>query len=108
VQRAHRLNPNPPPWYAICLGIAALYSRQYALAVDAFSHAPEFPLTLRHKAVALALKGERDAARSVVKRLVEMNPGTSIKQSAADKAEWGSAKALALFLEGARLAGMPE
>lgn len=107
VRHAHRLNPNPPAWYFMCLGIAALYSKQYALATDAFSRAPDFPLVWRHRAVAQALNGDLAAARQTTRRLLDLAPGLSARQITADHGEWGNPKAVALFLEGARLAGIP-
>ena len=107
-RHAFRLNPNPPNWYYMGLGISALYARQYELAVEAFSKAADMPLRWSHEAAAQALHGGYDAARQAVKRLLELNPGARALQIVADRGVWGDPSAVALFLEGARLAGMPE
>jgi tetratricopeptide (TPR) repeat protein len=107
-QRAQKLNPNAPNWYYIGLGKSALYSKRYALAVEALEKAPDIPVRWWNAAAAPALHGDLAAARRAVKRLLELNPGAGIRQIVADRSEWGNLPALALFLEGARLAGMPE
>ena len=102
------LNPNSPNWYYLGLGFAALYSRQYKTAADALSNAPDMPARWYHGAAAHALQGDLVAARNAVTRLLALNPGVTIRQVTSDRGEWGNSAALALFLEGARLAGMPE
>ena len=107
-RHALRLNPNPPNWYYMGLGISALYLGQHELAVEAFSKAPDMPGRRYHEAVAQALRGDLDASRHSVKRLLELNPNARATLFVSDRGEWGNPQARALFLEGARLAGMPE
>ena len=107
-QRAQKLNPNAPNWYYIGLGKSALYSKQYALAIEALEKAPDIPVRWFNAAAALALHGDLPAAHRAVKRLLELNPGANIRRIVADRSEWGNLPARDLFLEGARLAGMPE
>ena len=106
--RAQRLNPNAPHWYHMGMGIASLYASRFAAAIEAFTKAPDIPVRWYHSAAAHALADDRDGARRAVKRLLELNPMASASRIAADRGEWGNPKARALFLEGARLAGMPE
>jgi tetratricopeptide (TPR) repeat protein len=107
-QRAQRLNPNAPNWYYIGLGKSALYTRRFALAVEALGRAPDIPVRWWNAAAADALNGDIEAARRAVKRLLELNPKASARQIVSDRAEWGNPTARDLFLEGARLAGLPE
>ena len=107
-QRAQKLNPNAPNWYYLGLGKSALYSKQYALAIEALEKAPDIPDRWFNAAAALALHGDLPAAHRAVKRLLELNPGANIRRIVADRSEWGNLPARDLFLEGARLAGMPE
>jgi len=107
-RRAMHLNPNPPNWYYLGLGFAALYARQYEAAVNALASAPDMPARWYHGAVAHALQGELDAARNAVQRLLALNPGATIRKVTSNRGEWGSRDALALFVLGARLAGIPE
>jgi len=108
VSHALRLNPNPPSWYYLGLGVSALYSRQYKLAVDAFQKAPDYPFRWYSAAAAHALNGDLGEARSAIKRLLELNPGARAGQFIADRGNWGNPEARDLFLKGARLAGLPE
>jgi adenylate cyclase len=108
VKHALRLNPNPLNWYYLGLGISALYSGQYKLAVEAFQKAPDYPSRWYSGAAAHALNGDLDEARLAIKRLLELNPRARAGLFVADRGNWGNPEARALFLEGARLAGMPE
>ena len=107
-RRAHRLNPNPPNWYFMGLGFAALYARQFAVAVDSLSKSPDIPQRWYHEAAARAHHGDLEGARAAVKRLLALNPGARAGQIVTDRGQWGNPRAVELFLEGARLAGMPE
>jgi TolB-like protein/tetratricopeptide (TPR) repeat protein len=107
-QRALQLNPNPPNWYFLSLGIAALYAGQYALAVDSISKGPDIPQRWYNEAAARAHHGDLVGARRAVKRLLELNPGAKARQIVADRGDWSNPDAIERFLEGARLAGMPE
>ena len=107
-KRALQLNPNPPGWYHMGLGVASLYAGHYDQAVEALSKAPDMGFRWRHEAVAHGLRGDREAAQRAVKRLLELIPSTRATVAVNDRGNWGNPKALALFLEGARLAGMPE
>jgi TolB-like protein/DNA-binding winged helix-turn-helix (wHTH) protein len=74
-RHALRLNPNPPNWYYMGLGISALYSGQYEVAVEAFSKAPDMPgagttrLLLKRFAAIKAVRGERSSACSSSTRM---------------------------------------
>lgn len=107
-RRAQRLNPNAPSWYFMGMGISALYANQYGLAVSSFAKAPDTALRWYNEAVAHALNADADGARRAVERLRQLNPRASARNFIADLGDWGNPKARALFLEGARLAGMPE
>jgi len=90
------------------LALAHIIARDYEAAVDyALKAVPEFPaaVPLRAAAVALALLGRLDEARTMGKRLVQISPAFRISKSsipARDK------EACDRFVEGLRLAGLPE
>ena len=107
-KRSLRLNPNPPGWYHMGLGVSSLYAGHYDQAAEALSKAPDMEFRWRHEIVAQALRGDRAATARALKRLLELAPGASAKVTVGDRGNWGNPKARELFLEGARLAGMPE
>jgi adenylate cyclase len=110
-ERALRLSPFDPGCYLgqIALGAAALLESRYDEAASSFAKAvqasPGFSYVYACHAYALALAGRGEEARPVVRRLLELEPG----YRAGVIRQFGMIPALAeKFLEGARLAGLPE
>jgi len=110
-QRALRLSPFDPASYLgqIALGCAAILEARYDEAASSYAKAvqasPGFSVVYSGHAVALALAGRSEEAGPVVRQLLELEPGFR----AGMIRQFGVIPALAeKYLEGARLAGLPE
>lgn len=114
--RAHRLNPLDSMhhfrWNA--LGMAHFCAGDYEgarrAADKALNVSPTYPPALRLKLAACGLLGRIEEGRESVRRLLAVHPDGSV---AWFNAFWGplmrsNPRALAKFLEGARLSGLPE
>jgi tetratricopeptide (TPR) repeat protein len=110
VRRAHRLDPLHPPSHWIGLGIVSYFAGEYEQAVEAFGKVPRPAFGLEehvYQALAYAQLGQgAEAARAMAEALRE-DPGFSAEAWVdGDFFQPGSSSA-ALFLDGARKAGLP-
>ncbi len=106
--RALRLNPHYPDWYEIPLETAAYYAREFKQAIAAsqrvHSHVVE---TRLYAALSYAQLGDPESAARELEELMELDSEFSAKK-------WlglmphPNPEAEALFLEGARMAGLPD
>jgi TolB-like protein/DNA-binding CsgD family transcriptional regulator len=114
--RAQRLNPLDTnyqnQWYAVSIAhfVAARYEEATDAADKALAELPTYPAGLRMKVATCGLLGRVDEGREYVERLLAVNPDSTISWL---KAFWEAPlrhnpHALAKFLEGARLAGLPD
>ena len=67
---------------------------------------PDYPAAYRQRAASLAQLGRIDGARKDVERMLELMPGTTIKQAKAQLSSFFPN--LDRFLDGLRKAGLPE
>lgn len=107
VRRAIRLNPHHPDWYLWHLGFALYGARRYEQTVEALGSLREFREPLRILAAALARLGRQDEARAVAREFLTAFPDFSIAAWARSQ-PFKRPEDLALFIEGYRLAGLPE
>jgi adenylate cyclase len=110
-RRALRASPFDPISFfgQLTLGAAALFETRYDEAVPFYAKAvqanPGFSTLYAGHAIALALAGRGEEARPVVRQLLELEPGFR----AGMIRQFGLIPSLAeKWLEGARLAGLPE
>jgi TolB-like protein/DNA-binding CsgD family transcriptional regulator len=114
--RAQRLNPLDTnyqnQWYAISIAhfVAARYEDATDAADKALAELPAYPAGLRMKVATCGLLGRVAEGREYVERLLAVNPDSTVSWL---KAFWEAPlrhnpRALEKFLEGARLAGLPE
>lgn len=107
-QHALRLNPNPPAWYHMSLGLSAFYAGRYDLALEGFSKSPPMRMRFLHEAAAWAHRGNMEDARAAARRALEMTPKFSAKALVQNRGEWGNDQSRDRFLKGMLLAGLPE
>ena len=107
-QLALRLNPNPPPWYYMSLGLAAFYAGRYELALEGFAKAPPLVMRFLHEAAARAHLGDLSAAQGMARRVLEQRPNFHAGQLVQNRGEWGNPQSRDRFLKGMLLAGLPE
>ena len=107
-KRARRLNPNTPTWMTNSLGYASYFAGQYEQAIEALEASGAAGLELKvFKALTYAQLGrEAEAAREVEAILEEQPDFTARGWIANDIYEPGGSSE-ALFLDGARKAGLP-
>jgi len=108
IQRAFRLNPHPAGWYYWQLGLAHYAARQYEEAVkilrmEAIYRSP----SRRLLAASLAQLGRRDEAMREAALFMAMTPKFTITHwTAAQPAR--DPETIQRFIEGYRMAGLPE
>jgi tetratricopeptide (TPR) repeat protein len=113
LQRAERLSPRDPrTWYmasaaALTHFAAGRFEDAIASAKRALAQNPRFTRTLRVLAASLAILGREQAAKQVMQDLLRIEPNLTV-----EKIRWRlrhmDASVLSPFLEGLRLAGLPE
>jgi hypothetical protein len=108
VERALRLDPFHPVWFAENLGCPLYFAGRYAEAAAEFEKVPDPGLEPRlYLAVSHAQAGEREKAATQAAEVLKIDPGyTAEAWVERDLYEPGSSSAT-LFLEGARKAGLP-
>ena len=108
LHRALRLNPHPASWYYWSLGQAQYAARQYAAAVETLRREETYRTGSRRiLAASLAQLGRMEEARQEAELFMVSNPHFTISYWAAtqpfrDEATRGH------FIEGYRMAGLPE
>ena len=107
-QLALRLNPNPPAWYYMSLGLSAFYAGRYELALEGFAKAPPLTMRLLHEAAAQAHRGDLAAAQALARRVMEARPDFHAGTLVQNRGEWGNPQSRDRFLKGMLLAGLPE
>jgi TolB-like protein/tetratricopeptide (TPR) repeat protein len=111
-ERALRLNPYGPRsfFYLGTIGVSHLFAGRTELAVEWLARSskeqPNFPSTFGFLSAALAHLGRIDEARSAIARRLEMEPSLTIT-SLSKRMTYQPAQAR-LYLDGLRLAGLPE
>jgi tetratricopeptide (TPR) repeat protein len=109
VQRAFRLNPQPPGWYYWELGLALYATRDYEAAVTVLRNEATYRTASRRiLAASLAQLGRLDEAKREAKLFLSSNPGFTISHWVESQPIRNERNALALFAEGYRKAGLPE
>ncbi|MDX8541458.1 adenylate/guanylate cyclase domain-containing protein [Mesorhizobium abyssinicae] len=105
---ALRLNPRPPGWYFWVMGIAQISSGQYQEAVASLSRDETYGTGSREDLIAaLALVGRVSEAQEEARLFLAGNPDWRIADFTT-KLPFKSMTAAGPFLDGWRLAGMPE
>ncbi len=113
-EKAIDLSPNDPQrWAFLTYGAMALiFDRQYERALDWALRAAEIPncqyWTTAHRAVALALLGRTGEAQKAGRALLNEQPDFSARFVRKKLFYIKQAEQLDLYLEGVRLAGLPE
>jgi adenylate cyclase len=114
LERAQRLSPLDPMLYYLYSAFSAAYLnlREYELARHwaerSIQERPRQTSSLRFLAVALAYLGEIDRARGVVASMLELDPALTVTVVAEARTNQTNPEDKARFLEGLRLAGLPE
>jgi adenylate cyclase len=110
--RARRMNPLDPRGYLTSVGLAFahLLARDFEDAERwtqrALDQRPNFAASLRFRAAALAHLSRIDEAKSVTERLLKIQPNTTIRRASRACIRYRDQQAL--YLNGLRLAGVPE
>lgn len=108
IRKAFRLNPFPPGWYFLMLGQAQYAAGEYAVAVETLRREETYRTSSRRfLAASLARLGRLDEARAEAELFLVANPGFSTRHWSATEPFRDSAT-LAHFVEGFRMAGLPE
>lgn len=112
-KEAMRLSPRDldKPFWTAALSFAAFAAHRYEETIDIATtmlrDKPDLPTALRHRAASLAWLGRTNEAQQDIGRLLVIAPDTSISQLRA-VFSLGDAAVLEHWLEGLRMAGMPE
>ena len=105
---ALRLNPRPPHWYFWLLGIAQIAAGHYEEAVATLSREETYGTGSREALIpALALAGRVPEAREEARLFLAGNPSWRIGEDGANS-PFRSVSAAQPFIDGWRLAGMPD
>lgn len=108
VRKALRLNPHPPGWYYWMLGQAQYAIRDYEAAVQTLRRPETYRATSRRLlAASLARLGRLDEARTEAQLFMMSNPNFTIRQWS-DSQPFRDEELRRHFLEGYRMAGLPE
>ncbi len=114
IDRARRLSPLDPLGYLYDLSTALVYiaERRFQDAIewaDRALHAqPRFITAMRAKTIACAHLGRLDEARAELGRVLVIDPRLTIRRYRGLLGDATSPDLLELFLQGMRLAGLPE
>jgi adenylate cyclase len=108
VAMALRLNPHPPGWYYWYLGFGQVANGQYDQAVATLRREETYRTGSRRiLAVALALSGNIEEAKAEAKYFLAANPQFSIARWIKSQPA-SNLQNLQCFIDGYRLAGLPE
>ncbi len=108
VRKGLRLNPHPPGWYYWMLGQAQYAIRDYEAAVQTLRRPETYRATSRRLlAASLARLGRLDKARTEAQLFMMSNPNFTIGQWS-DSQPFRDEDLRRHFVEGYRLAGLPE
>jgi class 3 adenylate cyclase/TolB-like protein len=104
---ALRLNPSRPDWYCWNIAAARFLSGDFEKALKHLEQMTEFGPAFRLLAATYAQLGRPDEAREAGRNLLKVNPGFSI-QRYITRAPYRDKSLLTKYVEGLRLAGLPE
>jgi TolB-like protein len=108
IHKALRLNPAPDCWYWLLLGQAQYGARQYEAAVATLRREETYrTMSRRFLAASLAKLGRMDEARREAEMFLLTSPHFTISHWAANQ-PFRDADTRAHFVEGLKLAGLPE
>lgn len=108
VTRALRINPMPPAWYFMSQGKIAYAQGRYAEAVAILRHPATYrTVSRRYLAASLARLGQLDEARREAALYMAGHPRFTISHWLS-ASQFRDAATMADFVEGYRLAGLPE
>ncbi len=108
VRKALRLNPYPPGWYYWMLGQAQYALRDYESAVQTLRRPETYRnASRRFLAASLAQLGRLEEARREAQMFMMSNPGFSIRHWSASQ-PFRDEDVRQHFIEGYRMAGLPE
>ena len=109
LHRAMRLNPHHPQWYKAYLAAAYFEDRQYRNAIKSSESliGIGMPNTRNRLAASYAYLGNPEQAKKHAAKLLELEPDFSI-QGFAKSRSYRDKSDLEHYLEGLRLAGLPE
>jgi tetratricopeptide (TPR) repeat protein len=108
VRKALRLNPHPPGWYYWLLGQAQYALRDYESAVQTLRRPETYRnASRRFLAASLAQLGRLEEARREAEMFMMSNPGFSIRHWSASQ-PFRDEDVRQHFIEGYRMAGLPE
>lgn len=109
---ARNLNPALPPDLRLISGMVAFAQHHYPVAIAEFSAIqtvlPRSELVLEHLAAAYAYLGDRAKAKSIVSELMQVVPIANLGLYAVLSENTGTPELTGHFIEGLRLAGIPE
>jgi adenylate cyclase len=104
---ALRLNPSRPDWYLWNVAASHYLSENYIQALSTLEKMTEVGPAYRLLAATYAQLGRLDEARRAGSQLLEINPEFSIERYSSH-APYRGKRLLARYVEGLRLAGLPE
>ncbi len=104
---AVRLNPSRPDWYLWDIAAAKFLSGKYPEALSLLEKMAEPGPAYRLLAATYAQLGRLEEARQAARELLKINPGFSIERYSA-RAPYLDKALMAEYIEGLRLAGLPE
>ncbi|EJJ26596.1 tetratricopeptide repeat protein [Rhizobium sp. CF142] len=104
---AVRLNPSRPDWYLWDIAAAKFLSGKYPEALSLLEKMAEPGPAYRLLAATYAQLGRLEEARQAASELLKINPGFSIERYSA-RAPYLDKALMAKYIEGLRLAGLPE
>jgi tetratricopeptide (TPR) repeat protein len=108
IQRARRLNPLMPAWMINALGPASYFAGQYQQAIEALEAAGDASLEGKvFKALTYAQLGRNADAAREVEAILKEKPNFTARGWIADDIYEPGGSSEALFLDGARKAGLP-
>ncbi len=106
--RAMRLNPLPTPWHYMALGKVQYALRRYADAVKTLRHPSTYRTSSRrYLAASLAQSGSIEEAGQEAGLFIASNPSFTISHWVGSM-QYQDSPSMAHFVEGFRLAGLPE
>ena len=114
VARARRLSPLDPAFggYQNVTAVAHLFAGRYdeasSWATDALRETPAFLSAFRTLAASEALGGRLGEARNVLDRMLKLDPTRRISNLKETMAPFRRPQDLAKYVDGLRLAGLPE
>jgi adenylate cyclase len=106
-QTALRLNPNRPDWYLWNVAAGYYLSGDYVEALKYLQQMTEFGPAYRLLAATYAQLGQLQEAHDAAGKLLKFNPEFSIRRYEA-QAPYKREEDLARYVDGLRLAGLPE